>query len=180
MTVGYVKDFKFPSSGVHVRGHVRAAKGHAAGGIVSAPKAGMRKPRPGNAVGAERMAEGMAMKPARGPRISAKISVAKPPSVKAPKAPAPVGALQSATSPMITPPPAPMPGGMAKGGRLTAASRNALPKSSFAGPDRSYPVPDASHAANAKARATQAVNAGRMSSSTKAKIDAKANKVLGR
>jgi hypothetical protein len=62
--------------------------------------------------------------------------------------------------------------------KLTSKSRNALPKSSFAGPDRSYPVPDKSHAANAKARASQAVNAGRMSKSTEAKIDAKANKVL--
>lgn len=56
--------------------------------------------------------------------------------------------------------------------------RKNLPTSSFAGPDRSYPVPDASHAANAKARATQAVNAGRMSSSTAAVIKAKANRVL--
>jgi hypothetical protein len=62
--------------------------------------------------------------------------------------------------------------------KLTSKGRNALPKSSFAGPDRSYPVPDKSHAANAKARASQAVNAGRMSKSTEAKIDAKANKVL--
>lgn len=55
-----------------------------------------------------------------------------------------------------------------------------MPKSEFAGPDRSYPVPDKSHAANAKARASQAVNAGRMSKSTEQKIDAKANKVLKR
>lgn len=63
--------------------------------------------------------------------------------------------------------------------KLTADKRNALPKSAFAGPDRSFPVNNASHAANAKARATQAVNAGRMSPSEKAKIDAKANAVLG-
>lgn len=62
--------------------------------------------------------------------------------------------------------------------KLDAAKRNSLPSSSFAGPDRSYPVPDPSHASNAKARATQAVKAGRMSESTKAKIDAKANRVL--
>lgn len=62
--------------------------------------------------------------------------------------------------------------------KLTSKERNNLPKSKFAGPDRSYPIPDASHAANAKARATQAVNAGRMSSSTEHKIDAKANHVL--
>ncbi len=62
--------------------------------------------------------------------------------------------------------------------KLTAKGRKDLPKGAFAGPDRSYPVPDKSHAANAKARATQAVNAGRMGKSTEAKIDAKANKVL--
>lgn len=62
--------------------------------------------------------------------------------------------------------------------KLTTAERKAMPAGEFAGPDRSYPVPDASHAANAKARATQAVKAGRMSEGTKEKIDAKANKVL--
>ena len=64
--------------------------------------------------------------------------------------------------------------------KLTAKARKALPKSAFAGPNRSYPVPDASHAANAKARASQAVKAGRMSPATEKKIDAKANKVLGK
>jgi hypothetical protein len=64
--------------------------------------------------------------------------------------------------------------------KLTAKQRKALPKNDFAGPDKSYPIPDKSHAANAKARATQAVNAGRMSPSTKAKIDSKADKVLGK
>lgn len=64
--------------------------------------------------------------------------------------------------------------------KLSAKARKALPKGKFAGPDRSYPVNDKSHAANAKARATQAVKAGRMSSSEKSKIDAKANKVLGK
>jgi hypothetical protein len=62
--------------------------------------------------------------------------------------------------------------------KLTAKTRNALPKSTFAGPDRSYPIPDRSHAANAKARASQAVKAGRMSQATEARIDAKANKKL--
>ena len=64
--------------------------------------------------------------------------------------------------------------------KLSTKARKALPKSSFAGPDRSYPVNDRSHAANAKARASQAVKAGRMSSAELAKIDAKANKVLGK
>lgn len=62
--------------------------------------------------------------------------------------------------------------------KLSTAARKKLPAGKFAGPDRSYPVPDKSHAANAKARATQAVNAGRMSKGEEKKIDAKANKVL--
>lgn len=61
---------------------------------------------------------------------------------------------------------------------LTAKKRNALPASKFAGPDRSYPIPDKTHAANAKARATQQVKAGNLAPSTAKKIDAKANKVL--
>lgn len=61
---------------------------------------------------------------------------------------------------------------------LSTKARKSLPSKDFAGPGRSYPVPDKSHAANAKARASQAVNAGRMSKSTESKIDAKANKKL--
>lgn len=63
--------------------------------------------------------------------------------------------------------------------KLTAAKRKALPKSVFAGPNRSFPIPDRAHAANAKARASQAVKAGRMSSAEKARIDAKADRKLG-
>lgn len=63
--------------------------------------------------------------------------------------------------------------------KLSTASRNKLPNSVFAGPNRSYPITDRAHAANAKSRASEAVNAGRMSSATAAKIDAKANKKLG-
>lgn len=36
--------------------------------------------------------------------------------------------------------------------KLTAKTRNALPAKSFAGPDRSYPIADASHARNALSR----------------------------
>jgi hypothetical protein len=39
--------------------------------------------------------------------------------------------------------------------KLHAAQRNALPGSSFAGPDRSYPIEDANHARNALARVAQ-------------------------
>lgn len=64
--------------------------------------------------------------------------------------------------------------------KLTTKKRNALPDKVFAGPDRSYPVPDKSHAANAKARASQMVKKGKLSPSSKNKIFAKANKVLGK
>lgn len=65
--------------------------------------------------------------------------------------------------------------------KVTTAARKAMPKSEFGMPgSRSYPMPDKAHAANAKARATQQVNAGNLSASSKAKIDAKANKVLGK
>lgn len=62
--------------------------------------------------------------------------------------------------------------------KLTSAQRNKMAKSEFAGPDRSYPVPDKSHAANAKARATQQYDKGNISKGTMNKIDSKANKVL--
>lgn len=39
--------------------------------------------------------------------------------------------------------------------KLTSKARNQLPASSFAGPDRSYPIENASHARNALARAAQ-------------------------
>jgi hypothetical protein len=64
--------------------------------------------------------------------------------------------------------------------KLTTKARKKIPTNKFAGPDRSYPVPDRSHAANAKARASQAVNAGRMSKAEEEKIDTKANRVLGK
>jgi hypothetical protein len=62
--------------------------------------------------------------------------------------------------------------------KLTAAQRNALPNSAFAGPDRSYPVNDASHARNAKARASEMANKGRLSKSTEKRIDKMADKKL--
>jgi hypothetical protein len=65
--------------------------------------------------------------------------------------------------------------------KLSTKARKALPKSEFGLPGKkAYPLNDRSHAANAKSRASQAVNAGRMSKSTEAKIDAKANRVLKR
>lgn len=58
-------------------------------------------------------------------------------------------------------------------GKLTTKARNDLPKSDFAGPGRSYPVNDKAHARNAKARASQFA-----SPELKAKVDAKADRVL--
>lgn len=62
--------------------------------------------------------------------------------------------------------------------KLTAKQRNKLPDSAFAGSNRTYPIPDRSHAANAKARAQQQYDKGNISKSTLNKIDAKANKKL--
>ncbi len=63
--------------------------------------------------------------------------------------------------------------------KLTSKQRNKLPKSDFGLPGKEkYPMPDKAHAANAKARATQMVKKGKLSSSSKAKIDAKANRIL--
>lgn len=65
--------------------------------------------------------------------------------------------------------------------KLTTKKRDDMPKQEFGLPGKkAYPMPDASHAANAKARATQQVNAGNLSPGSKARIDAKANKVLGK
>lgn len=64
--------------------------------------------------------------------------------------------------------------------KLTAKARKLLPSSDFGEPGaRKYPMPDKAHAANAKARATQAVKAGRMSQGAANKIRAKANRKLG-
>ena len=65
--------------------------------------------------------------------------------------------------------------------KLKAATRNAIPSSKFGMPkQRKYPMPDKSHAVNAKARATQMVKAGKLSPSTAATIRAKANRMLGK
>lgn len=64
---------------------------------------------------------------------------------------------------------------------LTTKKRKKLKDSTFGLPgERKYPMPDKSHAANAKARATQMVNEGKLSKADKKKIEAKANKVLGK
>lgn len=63
--------------------------------------------------------------------------------------------------------------------KLTTARRNSLPKSVFGLPgSRRFPMPNKTHAVNAKARATQMVITGNLSKSSKAKIDAKANRII--
>jgi hypothetical protein len=74
---------------------------------------------------------------------------------------------------------------------LKAARRKRLPKKSFGLPkgagktkkaraQNQYPMPDKRHAANAKARATQQLKKGRITKSQKARIDAMANRKLGK
>ena len=64
--------------------------------------------------------------------------------------------------------------------KLSTAERDALPDTAFGLPHkRSYPMPDASHARNAKARATEEFNRGDLSAAEKAQIDRKADDLLG-
>lgn len=65
--------------------------------------------------------------------------------------------------------------------KLTTKQRKKIPKEEFGlEKERKYPMPDKNHAKNAKARASQMEHEGKLSASSKAKIDAKANKVLGK
>lgn len=63
--------------------------------------------------------------------------------------------------------------------KLSTKARSKLPKKEFGLPkERKYPMENRAHAANAKARATQMVNKGKLSEASKMKINAKANKIL--
>jgi len=63
--------------------------------------------------------------------------------------------------------------------KLTTEARNKIKASLFGLPkQRKYPMPDRSHAANAKARATQMVAKGKLSSTDAAKIRRKADRIL--
>jgi hypothetical protein len=62
---------------------------------------------------------------------------------------------------------------------LSHKKRDSLPKSKFGLPDeRKYPMPDESHAANAKARAAQQVKKGTITKAEEQKIDRKADRIL--
>ena len=63
---------------------------------------------------------------------------------------------------------------------LSTTDRNALADKDFGLPHkRSYPMPDANHARNAKARASEEFHKGNLSAAEKAQIDSKADDILG-
>ena len=62
---------------------------------------------------------------------------------------------------------------------LTEKKRDDMPDSKFGLPEEhKYPMPDKSHARNAKARASQQEKKGNLTESEKAKIDRKADRIL--
>jgi hypothetical protein len=64
---------------------------------------------------------------------------------------------------------------------LTEKKRDSLKSSQYGLPEeRKYPMPDKSHARNAKARASQQEEKGNLTASEKSKIDRKADRVLGK
>jgi hypothetical protein len=64
-------------------------------------------------------------------------------------------------------------------GTLTEKKRDSIPESKFGLPEeRKYPMPDKSHARNAKARASQQLEEGNLTKNEKAKIDRKADRIL--
>jgi hypothetical protein len=64
---------------------------------------------------------------------------------------------------------------------LSEKKRDSMPTSQYGLPEeRKYPMPDKSHARNAKARASQQEREGTITESQKEKIDRKADRVLGR
>jgi len=63
--------------------------------------------------------------------------------------------------------------------KLTSKSRSKLPAAKFALPEeKKYPINDMAHARNAKARASEMENQGKISASTKAKIDRASDRVI--
>lgn len=63
--------------------------------------------------------------------------------------------------------------------KLSEKKRDSLKDSTFGLPDeRKYPMPDESHARNAKARAAQQVKEGNLSKADERKIDRKADSIL--
>jgi len=65
--------------------------------------------------------------------------------------------------------------------KLTTKARKELPAKDFAEPkSRKFPIENAAHARDAKARASEEVDKGKLSKSTEEKIDRAADQKLGR
>lgn len=64
--------------------------------------------------------------------------------------------------------------------KLTTAQRNALPDAAFALPGRRYPIPDATHAQDALARASEMLHNGHLTQDEYNTIHQKAEDVLRR
>ena len=63
--------------------------------------------------------------------------------------------------------------------KLSAKARAALPDNDLGLPEtRAYPMPNASHARNAKSRAAEEFNLGRLTLAEKLRIDKKADEIL--
>jgi len=62
--------------------------------------------------------------------------------------------------------------------KLSSGKRKSMPKSSFAGPGKSFPVNDATHQRMAISGATRSYNAGNISKSEENKIKSKARGLL--
>lgn len=63
--------------------------------------------------------------------------------------------------------------------RLTTKQRNALPASDFAGPNRTFPINDKTHAVQAERMVGRSKKAGNISAGTGSSIVSKAKKKLG-
>lgn len=64
--------------------------------------------------------------------------------------------------------------------KLTAAERKKLTQNQFALPGRRYPIPDASHAKDAKARAAQMYAKGFLTKAELALVNKKADEVIAK
>jgi len=65
--------------------------------------------------------------------------------------------------------------------KLSTKQRKVIPSNEFGLPEeKKYPMPDRRHAANAKARAAEMENAGKLSEANKEKIDTKADDILAK
>ena len=65
--------------------------------------------------------------------------------------------------------------------KLTTKMRDKIPKKEFGLPgERKFPLNDKAHARNAKARASEMEHKGKLSASSEAKIDRKADRILDR